>query len=550
MNLKKLKIIDFKKIRSVELDLADVTILVGANGSGKSSIIQAAHFASCLIRQADSVKQDKTSTVSIDELDYLPTNNYKSLGHKSNWGNNEGTSSSKIEFSFEKNGIETTAHCELRSARNYGVSIKGLVPQELTNILRTKKKFFSAYIPGISGIPNREEKKSQKVVMKACSYGDSNVILRNVLLLLSQKPGNIQKIEEWIARIIGPIKIDVSHEEEKDLTIRCDIEIDSDKRPIELIGTGYLQLIQIFSYILLFKPGVLLIDEPDIHLHPGIQERLGQVLPNVAHENNLKIILTTHSPFIIRGASIDTNVYWLSNGNIESGNKNEIELALGWGAFGKKIIFMSEDKDTKFLRKIISQWPEIEKYITFYPGNGYKNLPTPDQAAEIAASLGGNFKVLVHRDRDCLNDEEVEMLRDKYEDKGVALWITDDTDIEAYFCAPEIIQKLLGCTEVEANEIIEQAIDKDVKKSQELFVARRKCHNEELYPSGGSPTNDAVSIMHREKPLKGSKGKLIFNQLKNCKGNKFTDSSVLSCRLNQEIALSLKGLLTTLLRSK
>ena len=61
MNLKKLKIIDFKKIRSVELDLADVTILVGANGSGKSSIIQAAHFASCLIRQADSVKHDKTA---------------------------------------------------------------------------------------------------------------------------------------------------------------------------------------------------------------------------------------------------------------------------------------------------------------------------------------------------------------------------------------------------------------------------------------------------------------------------------------------------------
>ena len=62
-------------------------------------------------------------------------------------------------------------------------------------------KFFSAYIPGISGIPNKEEKKSKKVILKACSYGDSNIILRNVLLLLKNaNPDNITQIEDWISR--------------------------------------------------------------------------------------------------------------------------------------------------------------------------------------------------------------------------------------------------------------------------------------------------------------------------------------------------------------
>ena len=73
MELIKLKVEGFKKIQSIELDLSDVNILVGANGSGKSSVIQSTHLGCCLIRQADRVDPSRTNTVSIEELDYLPT---------------------------------------------------------------------------------------------------------------------------------------------------------------------------------------------------------------------------------------------------------------------------------------------------------------------------------------------------------------------------------------------------------------------------------------------------------------------------------------------
>jgi predicted ATP-dependent endonuclease of OLD family len=36
--------------------------------------------------------------------------------------------------------------------------------------------------------------------------------------------------------------------------------------------------IQIFAYLLLFEPKVILIDEPDAHLHPDKQERLFEAL--------------------------------------------------------------------------------------------------------------------------------------------------------------------------------------------------------------------------------------------------------------------------------
>ena len=50
--LKTVTIRRFKRLEHLELDLGDVTLLIGANNAGKSSILQAIHFA-VSIRQID-----------------------------------------------------------------------------------------------------------------------------------------------------------------------------------------------------------------------------------------------------------------------------------------------------------------------------------------------------------------------------------------------------------------------------------------------------------------------------------------------------------------
>lgn len=543
MQLTKLKIEKFKRIQEVEISLVDVNILVGANACGKSSIIQAVHLASCVMRQADRVDANKTSMVGVEELDYLPTDDYKTLGHGANWGNAVGTPSSCITLTFTKpDGSTVTASCELRSARNAGISIRGSVPTDLTALLRTKRRFFSAYIPGISGIPNKEERKFKKVILKACSFGDSNVILRNALLLLKDSNvENIVQIEQWIGRIIGPISISVEYDNESDLFIRCDITSDGARKPIELTGTGYLQLIQIFCYVLLFNPGVLLIDEPDIHLHPHVQEKLVRVLAEVARERGIKIILTTHSPFIVRGAPVGTNVCWLQGGVIESQNRSLVEVALGWGAFGKRLIIVSEDSNTTLLKKLISQWPDIDQTVAFYPGNGYKNIPTPQQARELAETLGGKFKILVHRDTDSLTNDEAHQLIAQYEAQGVGLWLPTESDVEAYFCQVGFLEVFLACSQQQAQNYVQEVLAQNAIPLRAQFNSQRAAHNEELHKAGGSPTNDDVWAGFQQRPLKGAKGKYVFRQLKNkVPASAFSEDKVLRGTLGGLIALDLK----------
>jgi ABC-type cobalamin/Fe3+-siderophores transport system ATPase subunit len=547
LKLSKIKIEKFKKIDDLEIAAGPLNILVGANGSGKSSVLQAAHLASCLLRQADRIRIGSTSTVAIIDLDYLPTDEYSRLGHGTNWGNKKNTASSKITFTFKDDlAQEFEAICEARAARNAGISVTGQLPEEVRSMFRGQATYFSGFIPGISGIPNREAKQSKRVVMKACSFGDSNVYLRNALNLLTQ--AELTQIETWLSLLMGEVSINLNFDESRDLVIKTEVTIFGNPYPLELLGTGYIQLIQIFCYVLLFKPKILLIDEPDIHLHPNVQEKLASVLSKIAAEREMSVVLTTHSPFIIRGAPLDANVYWLEQGALVNDNRETAEIALGWGAFGKKVIIVSEDKGISLLKKLVVQWQEVERYVTFHPGQGYKNLLKFDQAKELRDALGFQYKILVHRDRDSLTDEEVNRLCEQYDSDGIKLWFTDLSDIEAYFCSANYISDFLGCEIDEGNEYINEILEQHAIPARDQFNSQRQAHNQELYAAGGSPQNDGIWNQFQKRPLKGFKGKFVFNQLKNkIPGNRFSEQSILNHNLETELAASLKQALEALI---
>ncbi|AZR24630.1 ATP-dependent nuclease [Xanthomonas vasicola] len=552
MKLESIKVEKFKRIDAIELPITDLNILVGSNGSGKSSILQALHLASCLMRQVDRIRAGSTAMVSINDLDYLPSDQYWKLGHGADWGNKGNSPSSKVEFRFldDVAGVVppniVTAKLVMRSARNAGISVQGELPESARPLFRGQNVFFSGFIPGISGIPNVEQKNSKRVVLKACSFGDSNVYLRNALNLLSA--ADIAKIEEWLEPLLGPIKIKIVFDESKDFDIHAHAELNGRSTPLELLGTGFLQLIQIFCYILLFKPKILLIDEPDIHLHPTIQEKLAGSLLEIARAQEIKIVMSTHSPFIVRGAPVDANVVWLADGEIKSDERSVVELALGWGAFGKQVIIVSEDAKNELLKKLIQQWPEIERSVTVLPGRGYKHLLTRSEAEELRTSLGGKFKVLVHRDRDSLTDVEATQLVDSYGVEGVGLWLTDQSDLESEFCNPSFLSSLTGESLAVCDDWIVQIVTANAIPISDQFSKQRAAHNEELHAAGGSPTNAEVWAELQHRPLRGAKGKYVMGQLKNkVPGRAYSEASVECHKGFPELAPSLKNAIELLL---
>lgn len=65
-------------------------------------------------------------------------------------------------------------------------------------------------------------------------------------------------------------------------------------------GSGFLQWLSVYTYALNKDIDVLLLDEPDAHLHCSLQMLLVSKLQNFIEKNNKQILIATHSTEIIK----------------------------------------------------------------------------------------------------------------------------------------------------------------------------------------------------------------------------------------------------------
>src|SRR5579885_2130913 len=105
MKLKSIKVERFKRLEKVQFNLNDTNILIGGNNSGKSTIIQAVHFAFTLFQSLTTsrkwpAKTKKTSTISPSELIYIPSDDPYSLGYGGRLLEDEKKSIS-LSFTFD-----------------------------------------------------------------------------------------------------------------------------------------------------------------------------------------------------------------------------------------------------------------------------------------------------------------------------------------------------------------------------------------------------------------------------------------------------------------
>jgi predicted ATP-dependent endonuclease of OLD family len=75
----------------------------------------------------------------------------------------------------------------------------------------------------------------------------------------------------------------------------------NEKISIDSLSTGEKELLSKVFYLFIseFKDSIIMIDEPEISLHPSWQNRIVKIYKNFAKEYNNQIIIATHSPQIV-----------------------------------------------------------------------------------------------------------------------------------------------------------------------------------------------------------------------------------------------------------
>lgn len=527
--LKELRISNFKTIKNAIIPLGDVTILVGPNSSGKSSVLQASHWAA---RAASYITPKNTKEViSFDRLDYLPSSRPLATAHFGELGSGAGQSHTAVSFvhkSFDGSS-SAIATVKIWAARNRGAISAHIDGGGAVTPFKQRNRPITAYIPGLAGLSERETILAQPLMRRHAASGDAGGVLRNVLYNLATRQGTdtafepemrLKRLNELVAKVHPNFNFYVSFDEREDIHINATYtytylnaeakaesgagteagaeekaEVNrngktvSSALPLEGLATGILQVIQIFSYLILFRPRLLLVDEPDAHLHPDKQERLIEVLESAAKEFGTQIVITTHSQHIVRSAAAETQLVWMRNGEVVSNDDNSIRTLMGWGCLDKSVLFFVEDEDDQAIRSILRQWPTLNRQISICRCFGVDNLPRQSLLRGLTVEGEIQLNLVLHRDRDFMTEDEGRLWMSQYKDSHP--WITKFVDVEAYFCQPEYLSALYQIPHSVAAAWIKEAAS-SINGAKKLFKDKREVVRRMLYPDGGSPNSEEM----------------------------------------------------------
>lgn len=131
---------------------------------------------------------------------------------------------------------------------------------------------------------------------------------------------------------------------------------------INSLSTGEKTLLSkvLHLYMDEIKDTVILIDEPELSLHPSWQNRILSLYENFAKEKNCQIILATHSPHIIGSAKNEYIRLLTFN------DEKQIEVIDELTSYGRDIAWVLEEvMGAEYTREkaIVSQLKEIEKLL-------------------------------------------------------------------------------------------------------------------------------------------------------------------------------------------
>lgn len=333
---------NFKSFRNttISLNSKGVTLLAGANNSGKSTILHALavwEFSKMYLEfekgkraflnhvKTDGVglSLDDFSPISIPNLKYLWTNLNSGAGY-----------TLKIKC-FWLNEIQEEKFLEIGLAlANDRLFIKATD----SNLLENEKIPSIAYLPPFAGISDKESWFSEADRRRYIGKGMAGAVLRNSIiemyresvqkksaLRIPHKKLNIEVLKEFVKddpfeilnytlysvfeRFLIPqefnpsfhnyVKVDIGKGILSD-KLKYELHKEFNKRDIMVEGSGFLQWLSVYTYLLNKNIDVLLLDEPDAHLHCDLQIDLFNRLESIANSSNKQVLVASHSTEIIK----------------------------------------------------------------------------------------------------------------------------------------------------------------------------------------------------------------------------------------------------------
>ena len=296
----KVVIENFKRFDRVEFDLRGRhVVLAGPNNTGKTTVLQAVAawgFALAQWRTLNDFNQrngwvkkpitrQQFMPVSVRSFDMLwRERSYRNVFtvtlHKGN---------QSIGMEFEPDSIEQIYVRPTYATMRY--SLESL-------------RLDTVFVPAMSGLSVDEPVYKPAKLEQLLGQSKPGEVLRNLLVSAYNREGAWDRLTTAV-RELFQIELDPPDDSGADIMATFRHVGSSVQYDIASGGSGFQQVLMLLTFLNTRQGAVLLLDEPDAHLHVFLQEAIFEHLRRAAAESHSQIFAATHSEVIIDSMELD-----------------------------------------------------------------------------------------------------------------------------------------------------------------------------------------------------------------------------------------------------
>lgn len=298
----KVKFENFKSLKNLDLSLSNITVLAGGNAAGKSSVIQGILLA-------------KNSSENLGENEIELNGPYNlSLGRSEDvLCSSASTEDFSVILSNEERELIYSFELDFLN-RPYTAKLSNISSENLQLFNEYKVHYLNAERLG----PRKGQKFDPQETLKTGFQGEYvNHVLNRADDLHIEVPEKMKnphglerfstQVEAWMQLIIPDFRLKVTPIKEVDMvTISYGSSRLGNLIPPTSTGFGISYSLPIITAGLLASTQenpLLIVENPEAHLHPHSQSRIGQFLALVSLAG-VQVIVETHSEHVVNGIRI------------------------------------------------------------------------------------------------------------------------------------------------------------------------------------------------------------------------------------------------------
>ena len=329
----------FKRFADVTFSLPGHVVIAGPNNCGKTTLLQAiaawdlalTHWQHRHTMRHQRWKSYTKIPIARQAFTAVPLRAFDLL-----WNNRTYSGSIEIEVRHSQ-GWTITMELMADSTEQVYVRPKSDVEPEAVKQVDLK----TAFVPPMTGLSTGEPVYQRPKVDQLLGQGKPGDVIRNLLVEAHQSSawGSLQ---DSITRLFH-YELLPPDATGADIIAEYRDHPDGPHLDVASAGSGFQQVLMLLTFLHARPGSIMLLDEPDAHLHVILQDAIYGELRSVAAKQNSQLIISTHSEVIINSVEPRELCLLLHQPKLLDSVVDRDRLAASLGVLSNADILLAQD---------------------------------------------------------------------------------------------------------------------------------------------------------------------------------------------------------------